>query len=215
MKNKFTSKKLENLTKELELANQTRKEAIKDLTVSEEELQIMLDKINELNMAISEEVTRIAAKVELEEELEEELETEEGEQMKLTEMIAGEVKYNRSAIMKEGWKLKKDGIKEGISIAWKMAKEEKARIEEEIKAEYERQQNVEAAAELEAENSPEYYWEEDLLMELKNEDERLHQLEEMELEDLYKMAKDLKGKHMDLETMIARAIIKNRRKEVA
>lgn len=135
--------------------------------------------------------------------------------MNFTQIIAGEIKYNRAAIMKEGWKLKMDGINEGISIAWKIAREEKIKIESEIKAEYKRQQEEEAMAELEAENSPEYYWEEDLLMKFKNEEERLNKLEKMETEDLYKMAKDLKGKHMDLETMIARAIIRRKRKEVA
>lgn len=158
--------------------------------------------------------------------------------MKFTQMIAGEVKYNRAAIMKEGWSIKKDGIKEGISIAWKMAREEKARIESEIEREamleleemkleeeFQRQiwedaaidpnfvpSQVEVNTIEEEETDPLFVGTEE---ELQREKGMLDKLEKMEVEDLYKMAEDLKGKNVELESMIARAIIRKKRKVVA
>lgn len=123
-----------------------------------------------------------------------------------------EVEYNRTAIMKEGWKLKKDGIGQGISIAWKMARTAKEQAEKDIKAEYERQQEEEALLEYEEELSPEYYWEEDMLMKMEREKAMLEHLSSLDLEELYQMAKDVKGMNIELKINIAKVIIAKKRK---
>lgn len=40
------------------------------------------------------------------------------------------ISYNRTAIMKEGWKLKKEGHKDGIAQAWKKAKTQMHNLKE-------------------------------------------------------------------------------------
>lgn len=159
--------------------------------------------------------------------------------MKFTQMIAGEVKYNRVAIMKEGWVLKKDGIKEGISIVWKMARNEKSKIEakikteealelEEIRSEKEFREQIWEDAAIDPNFTPGDIAEENIVdeeetdplfieikEEIRKEDSLKRQLDGLSTEELYKMAKDLKGKHMELETTIARLIIRKKRKEVA
>lgn len=158
--------------------------------------------------------------------------------MKFTQMIEEEVKYNRASIMKEGWKLKRDGINEGISIAWKMARQEKAKVKselereemlelEEIRRERELQEQIWEDAAIdpnftpiitevniidEEETDPLFIAIEE---ELKREESLKNQLKHFSIEELYKMAKDLKGKHKELEIMISITIIKKRRKEVA
>lgn len=159
--------------------------------------------------------------------------------MKFTQMIAGQVKYNRAAIMKEGWALKKDGIEEGISIVWKMARNEKSKIDaeieieealelEEIRSEKEFREQIWEDAAIDPNFTPGDIAEENIVdeeetdpsfieikEELIREDSIKKQLDLLNIEELYKMAKDLKGKNMELETMIARLIIRKKRKDVA
>lgn len=54
------------------------------------------------------------------------------------------ISYNRSAIMREGWRLKKEGHKDGIAQAWKRAKHQMNNMKELIaETELERQYYLE------------------------------------------------------------------------
>lgn len=132
--------------------------------------------------------------------------------------------FNRAEIMKEGWKLKKEGIAKGITVAWAMAKKEKSAAEAEIQAEYKRMDEYlnedvlidedVLIAEIEIEESAAYYWEQKLLDKIEKERFLVESLKDLTVDELFNLAKEVKGRNKNLEFLISRTISKKNR-EVA